>query len=210
MTFVAVGTANENRTSWRMLKRRVIRGRPGCSISNKSSDNPGPNGECADGYASRAADTASGLSAATLSKARAEPCGLRRPCSQFCNVATLTPIMRANSDCDLSSRRRIARTSTDAHSVTRPGLSFPRRILPACRTPQADCRSPVLSSEFLTNQTAQDSKLLGGQVVSLALAEGIEQVEAATWPARRGGDVTSAAAGPRPTSGIADFARLAR
>jgi len=44
--------------------------------------------------------TASGSRSATWSRARAGPLGLRRPCSQFCNVPTLMPIMRANLLCD--------------------------------------------------------------------------------------------------------------
>jgi hypothetical protein len=44
-----------------------------------------------------ASTMALGFSAATISSARAGPSGLRRPCSQFCRVATLTPIIYANS-----------------------------------------------------------------------------------------------------------------
>jgi hypothetical protein len=43
----------------------------------------------------------------------------------------LTPIMRANSTGELPNRSRIARTSTGAYSVTRPGFLSPRRIWPA-------------------------------------------------------------------------------
>ena len=52
--------------------------------------------------------TAPGFSAVTRRSARAGPSGWRRPCSQFCNVETLTPIIRANSAWDLSSPTRIA------------------------------------------------------------------------------------------------------
>jgi hypothetical protein len=45
----------------------------------------------------RASATAFGFLAATRNNANAGPSGVRRPCSQFRNVATLTPIMRANS-----------------------------------------------------------------------------------------------------------------
>ena len=84
--------------------------------------------------ASSAAETAVGFSAATFSKARAGPSGRRRPCSQFCKVETLTPIMRANSLCDFPNRCRMAFTSSGAISLTRLGLASPRRMAPACRT----------------------------------------------------------------------------
>jgi hypothetical protein len=48
-------------------------------------------------------------------------------------VATLTPIIRANSDWDLPIRRRIALMSSGSNTKTRAGLVSPRRILPACR-----------------------------------------------------------------------------
>ena len=38
--------------------------------------------------------TASGFTAATRSRARTGPSGRPRPCSQFCKVEMLTPIMR--------------------------------------------------------------------------------------------------------------------
>ena len=85
-------------------------------------------------YAPKASATALGLSAATLSRARAGPSGIRRPCSQFCSVARLTPIIRANSDCDFPSLRRIDLISAGRKVNTRAGLTFPRRIRPACRT----------------------------------------------------------------------------
>lgn len=79
-----------------------------------------------------ASATARGLRAATRSRARAGPSGVRRPCSQLRNVATLTPIMRANCVCDALSFSRMLFTSAGRNMVTRAGLSRPRRILPAC------------------------------------------------------------------------------
>jgi hypothetical protein len=76
-------------------------------------------------YEASAAATISGFTAATFSKARAGPSGRRRPCSQFRSVATLTPIMRANSACDFPSCPRIDFTSTGANAVTRRQLTLP-------------------------------------------------------------------------------------
>jgi hypothetical protein len=45
-----------------------------------------------------ASATALGFCAATRRSASAGPSGVRRPCSQFCSVATLTPIIRAAHD----------------------------------------------------------------------------------------------------------------
>jgi hypothetical protein len=55
--------------------------------------------------------TAFGFLEATRRRAKAGPSGVRRPCSQLRRVATLTPIMRANSVCDVHSLVRTARTS---------------------------------------------------------------------------------------------------
>ena len=82
-------------------------------------------------YARSAFSTASGSSAATFSKARAGPSGRRRPCSQFRSVATLTPIMRANSDCDRCRLCRTALISTGPISKTREGVLLPRLMSPA-------------------------------------------------------------------------------
>ena len=78
--------------------------------------------------------TASGFSEAILSRVRAGPSGWRRPCSQFCNVEMLTPIIRANSDCDLSNFFRINLISAGSTWVVRPGCNWPRLIAPACLT----------------------------------------------------------------------------
>ena len=78
--------------------------------------------------------TASGLSEAILSKTRAGPSGWRLPCSQFCRVETLMPIIRANSDWDFSSFLRINRTSAGSIWMVRPGFILPRLIAPACLT----------------------------------------------------------------------------
>ena len=77
--------------------------------------------------------TARGFAAATRSRARAGPSGERRPCSQFRRVATLTPIRRANSVCDLPRFSLIARTSSRLKWNTRDGRRAPRRIAPAWR-----------------------------------------------------------------------------
>jgi hypothetical protein len=65
--------------------------------------------------------TASGCLAATCSRIRAEPCGVRRPCSQFCNVLILMPNSAANSLCDNLYRSRIRLTSGASISNTRDG-----------------------------------------------------------------------------------------
>jgi len=87
----------------------------------------------ADDYAPSASATAFGLCAAISSRARAGPSGTRRPCSQFCNVATLTPIIRANSACDLPSLRRIDLMSAGRNVKTRAAFILPRLMRPACR-----------------------------------------------------------------------------
>jgi len=85
-------------------------------------------------YALKASATAFGFLAATLSKARAGPSGVLRPCSQFFSVATLTPIIKANSACDFPSFRRIDLMSAGLNVKTRLGFMLPRRIRPAWRT----------------------------------------------------------------------------
>src|SRR6185295_5607517 len=88
---------------------------------------------------SSTAATACGLTEATLSSARAGPSGWRLPCSQFWRVDTLTPIIRANSDCDLSSLARIAFTSSAFTSNLRTGSCSPRLIRPASFTLARSC-----------------------------------------------------------------------
>jgi hypothetical protein len=53
-----------------------------------------------------------------LSKARAGPSGVLRPCSQFGSVDTFTPIIKENCDWDNPNRSRIARMSTGRNSKT--------------------------------------------------------------------------------------------
>lgn len=48
----------------------------------------------------------SGCRAAIFSSTFAGPVGVRRPCSQFCNVSALMPKMAANLDCDKPSLPR--------------------------------------------------------------------------------------------------------
>ncbi len=86
--------------AWSRNWRRLAAATLGCT--EKSRPTRGSS------YALNASATAPGFSAATFRRARAGPSGVRRPCSQLRRVATLTPIMRANSDCDLSSLMRIA------------------------------------------------------------------------------------------------------
>jgi hypothetical protein len=59
---------------------------------------------------------------------------LNRPCSQWRNVATLTPIIIANSVCETSSFARTARTSAGSNAVVLDGFIVPRRMRPARRT----------------------------------------------------------------------------
>ena len=80
----------------------------------------------------KASATARGLRAVNAG-ASAGPSGVRRPCSQLRRVATLTPIMRANSVCDALSFSRTDFTSAGRKVVTRAGFMMPRRIFPACR-----------------------------------------------------------------------------
>src|SRR5215471_1686405 len=69
-----------------------------------------------------------------LKRAAAGPVGRRRSCSQFCKVFTLTPISRANSDCERLVRSRIARIPEDPTSNRREAFLWPRRIVPPSRT----------------------------------------------------------------------------
>jgi hypothetical protein len=78
--------------------------------------------------------TAFGSAEATRRRASAGPSGVRRPCSQLRSVAMLTPIMSANSLCDLPSLLRIAFTSAGANVKARDAFAPPRRMRPACRT----------------------------------------------------------------------------
>ncbi len=78
--------------------------------------------------------TASGFFAAIRSKASAGPSGVRRPCSQLRKVATLTPIMSANSLCEAPSLARTAFTSVGRKAVILPAFIRPLRMRPACRT----------------------------------------------------------------------------
>src|SRR5271157_360884 len=82
--------------------------------------------------ASSASATALGFCSAILNKARAGPSGLRRPCSQFWSVATLTPIIKANSLWDFFNRLRIARTSAGLMFLILVGFRDPRFMRPAC------------------------------------------------------------------------------
>jgi len=86
------------------------------------------------GSVCRASMTAFGFLAATRSKAKAGPSGVRRPCSQFRSVATLTPIMSANSAWDARSLDRTACTSVGRKVIVLDARRVPRRIWPACRT----------------------------------------------------------------------------
>jgi len=85
-------------------------------------------------YARNAAATNFGLLAATSSNAMAGPSGVLRPCSQLRRVATLTPIIIANSTCVCPSCRRTALMSVASKTWTREGLASFRRIFPACFT----------------------------------------------------------------------------
>jgi len=83
----------------------------------------------------RAAATALGFSAATRNNAIAGPSGIRRPCSQLRSVATLTPIIIANSGCDFFKLARIAFTSAGRKVNERAGVIFPRWTRP-CPSPK--------------------------------------------------------------------------
>src|SRR5580658_1151053 len=61
-----------------------------------------------------------------LKSAAAAPVGHRRPCSQFWNVLTLTPIKCANSDCERLVRSRMTLTPEERISVRRKGFRWPR------------------------------------------------------------------------------------
>src|SRR5438552_3835743 len=69
-----------------------------------------------------------------LNSVAAGPVGRRRFCSQFCKVLTLTPIKRANSDCERLVCLRIARIPEGPTSNRREGFFLPRRIAPPSRT----------------------------------------------------------------------------
>ena len=75
-----------------------------------------------------------GSYAIILNSVAAGPVGRRRSCSQFCRVFTLTPIQRANSDCERLVRSRIARISEDPTSKRREAFLCPRRIALPSRT----------------------------------------------------------------------------
>lgn len=82
----------------------------------------------------------------------AGPSGVRLPCSQLRSVATLTPIISANSACDALSFSRTLFTSAERNVVTRAGLSLPRRIFlraaPIVRCARENLNNHSLSPRF--------------------------------------------------------------
>jgi hypothetical protein len=86
------------------------------------------------GCVCRASVTAFGLRAATPGNASAGPSGVRLSCSQFRNVATLTPINKAHSACEASSFARTALTSVGSNAVVRPDRPVARQVADDWRT----------------------------------------------------------------------------
>src|SRR5665647_537208 len=83
-----------------------------------------------------------------VSNAAAAPVGLRRCCSQFCRVLTLTPIMAANMDCDSPVFSRTALTSGSATVKTRDGWISPLAIATASFMLSCNCSNSSLSMTF--------------------------------------------------------------
>jgi len=79
----------------------------------------------------KALTTTFGFSSKTRSSAIAGPLGVLRPCSQFCTVSTLTPIILANCDCDTLTDFLSLRISTALYLKAREAFARPLRILPA-------------------------------------------------------------------------------
>src|SRR5258708_25186015 len=101
--------------------------------------------------------------------AAAGPAGLRRSCSQFCSVFTLTPVKRANSDWDSPVRSRIARTLEEPTKNRREGF-FPRRIAPPSRTLlKSSSNIFVFIAEFLLDRLGQLRDLFRREIRRRAL-----------------------------------------
>jgi hypothetical protein len=81
--------------------------------------------------ACNASRTALGFLAAIRSNALAGPSGCLLPCSQFCRVRTLTPIISAKSLCETLSFSRTVLISGGLISYTRLGALRPALISPA-------------------------------------------------------------------------------
>jgi len=88
----------------------------------------------------------------------------RRPAPSSEALATLTPIIWANSDCEFPSRCRIAFTSTARTRSRGWPASSPRRMRPASRTLSTNSSKAASSWKLLANQTAQYPYLLRGQI----------------------------------------------
>ena len=109
-------------------------------------------------------------------RAAAGPVGRRRSCSQFCNVFTLTPISRANSDCERLVRSRIARIPEDPTSNRREAFHRPWRIAPPSRTLSSGSSNIFgFIPELLFDQLGELRHLLRGQIGRHALRVRIKQ-----------------------------------
>jgi hypothetical protein len=80
--------------------------------------------------------------------------GICVTCSQLRNVATLTPIISANSDCDTPSFARTARTSAGRNAFVREGFNVPRRIVVNVRRGFDEDRERHLSSRVGSREGA--------------------------------------------------------
>src|SRR5437867_4275296 len=100
-----------------------------------------------------------------LSRVAAGPVGRRRSCSQFCRVFTLTPISRANSDCERLVRSRIARIPEAPTSNRREAFLRLRSIAPPSRTLSSSSSSIFgFIPELLFEHLGELRHLLRGQI----------------------------------------------
>src|SRR5437016_14075073 len=106
----------------------------------------------------------------------AGPVGRRRSCSQFCRVLTLTPIKRANSDCERLVRSRVARIPEGPTSNRRGGWFWPRRRAPPSRTLSSSASNIFgFIPEFLLGYPTELRYLLRNQLSRRALRVCIAQ-----------------------------------
>ena len=111
-----------------------------------------------------------------LNSAAAGPVGRRRSCSQFCSVFTLTPINRANSDCDRLVRSRITRTPEERTAIRREGVRWPRRIAPPSRTlSRSSSNTRLFTAELLLDDFGEPRNLYRSQIRHCVLRIRVEQ-----------------------------------
>jgi hypothetical protein len=109
-----------------------------------------------------------------------EPFCFPSACSQFCTVAILTPIIRANSLCDFPRHCRIDRMSSGSTTVNRDALIVPRLILPACRP---FCCDPFCSTLFFVGRQCRKwQRLAQGEASELPVSTDSHRARELTSP----------------------------